>query len=270
LAQRLKARPNDAEGWTLLARSYSALGRFPEAVEAYSHASALTPEDPPLLADYADALAMAQGRPMAGKPTERVQSALAIDPANRKALALAATAALEGRDLDTALRHWKALAAQLPQGSDEARQVAQVISEVEAAKTRVGAKGSAVPGVQGRDGTASSQTSIRGRVDIDAALADKVALTDTVFVFARAAKGPRMPLAVLRLAAKDLPRDFALDDSMAMAAGAKLSSADAVVVEARISKTGNASPQPGDFFGQSAEIKPGTASVHITIDQTVK
>jgi len=105
LAQRLKARPDDADGWALLARSYQALGRFPEAADAYAHADALIPDNAALLADYADVLAMAQGRKLAGKPAALAQRALAIDPNHRKALALAATAALEARDLDGALAY---------------------------------------------------------------------------------------------------------------------------------------------------------------------
>ncbi len=100
-------------------------------------------------------------------------------------------------------------------------------------------------------------------------LASKVTLDDTVFVFARAVEGSRMPLAVLRLKARALPADFVLDDSMAMAAGAKLSSAPQVVVEARVSKGGGALPQAGDLFGRSGPVKPGAANVRIVIDQVV-
>ena len=78
-----------------------------------------------------------------------------------------------------------------------------------------------------------------------------------------------MPLAVLRIPAGELPKEFTLDDSMAMAPGAKLSGAAAVIVEARVSRSGNALPQPGDFAGRSAPIKPGAAGVQVTIDQVV-
>src|ERR1043166_3557429 len=130
LAQRLRARPDDAEGWALLARSYNALGRFPEAADAYSHATALVPNDASLLADYADALAMAQGRRLAGKPAELAAKALAIDPNHRKSLALAATAAMEARDFDGAIALWQRLRAQFPEGSDDAKRAASIIAEV--------------------------------------------------------------------------------------------------------------------------------------------
>ena len=277
LAQRLKSRPDDAQGWVLLARSYHALGRFPEAADAYAHADALIPDNAALLADYADALAMTQGRKLAGKPAALAQRALAIDPNHRKSLALAATAALEARDLDSALSYWRRLLAQFPQTSDDAKQITAIIAEIESTQR----EGKGLPDAGGkspqRAESASAATpakpstgaTIAGRVDISPALAARVALTDTVFIFARAVDGPRVPLAVLRIPAKDLPKEFTLDDSMAMAPGVELSRATAVIVEARISKSGNALPQSGDFSGRSAPVKPGAAGVKVTIDQVV-
>ena len=277
LAQRLKSRPDDAQGWVLLARSYQALGRFPDAADAYAHADALIPGNAALLADYADVLAMAQGRKLAGKPAALAQRALAIDPIHRKALALAATAALETRDLDGALAYWRRLLAQFPQASDDAKQITAIIAEVESAKREgkiIPAPGGnalqrAEPAGAAAPPTPSTGATIAGRVDISPTLAAKVALTDTVFIFARAVDGPRVPLAVLRIPAKELPKEFTLDDSMAMAPGARLSGAAAVIVEARISKSGNARPQSGDFSGRSAPVKPGAAGVKVTIDQVV-
>jgi cytochrome c-type biogenesis protein CcmH len=282
LAQRLKQRPDDADGWVLLAHSYQALERFAEAADAYAHADALIPNNASLLADYADTLAMAQGRRLEGAPAALIQRALAIDPKHKKALALAATVALETRDLDTSIAYWRRLAAELPAGSDEARQVADVIAEVDAAKREgngsstapskraaANAPPASAPSASRGGGTGTAGSAISGRVDLNAALASKVALNDTVFIFARAAEGQRMPLAVLRIPAKELPRDFSLDDSMSMAPGVKLSAASSVIVEARISKSGNALPQPGDLFGRSAPLKPGATGVRITIDQVV-
>ena len=275
LAQRLQSRPDDAEGWVLLARSYAALGRFADAANAYARADALIPDNSALLADYADALAMAQGKRLAGKPAELIRRALAIDPQHRKALALAATAALEARDLDGALAYWRRLLAQFPEGSDDARQINTIVAQIESAKR----DGRTVSGPADKAPLRTDQpaiakqapagATIAGRVEIAPALAAKVALTDTVFIFARAVDGPRVPLAVLRVPARELPRQFTLDDNMGMAPGVKLSAAAAVIVEARISKSGNALPQPGDFSGRSAPIKPGATGVTVTIDQIV-
>jgi cytochrome c-type biogenesis protein CcmH len=90
-----------------------------------------------------------------------------------------------------------------------------------------------------------------------------------VFVFARAAEGPRMPLAILRKQVKDLPVEFALDDSMAMAPNMKLSSFAEVVVGARVSRSGNATPQSGDLEGLSRPVKVGASGVAVVIDNTL-
>ena len=263
LAKRLEQRPEDAEGWALLARSNYALGRFSQAAEAYAKADALTPANADLLADYADALGMAQGRRLSGKPVALIERALAIDPGHAKALALAATAAMEERSPDKAIAYWRRLAAELPPGSDEARQVAGVIAELGGAAHAANTQQTAAS----ENGAAGG--AISGRVSVSSALASKVGSTDTVFIFARAPAGPRMPLAAMRIPARELPRDFTLDDAMGMAAGPKLSAAGEVIVEARVSRTGNALPQPGDLFGRSAAIKPGAKDVSITIDQIV-
>lgn len=281
LAARLKQHPEDADGWVLLGRSYQALERFPESADAYAHANALVTSDPNLLADYADVLAMTQGRKLTGKPAELVDRALAIDPQHKKALALAATAALEAHDLPKSLAYWQRLARELPEGSDEARQVTVVMAEIDAAQHE-GKLPAPASGGQSAPRVAEPATApamvastkpnagaISGRVDIAPTLTPKVALSDTVFIYARAAEGSRMPLAVLRIAARELPKDFSLDDSMSMAPGVKLSTAPSVIVEARISKSGNAIPQPGDLFGRSGPLKPGTVGLRMTIDQVV-
>ncbi|HEX3632100.1 MAG TPA: c-type cytochrome biogenesis protein CcmI [Casimicrobiaceae bacterium] len=264
LERRLERHPDNAEGWALLARSYYALGRFPAAAEAYTKALALAPDNPDLLADYADTLGMLQGRHLAGKPLALVERALAIDPQHGKALALAATAAMEAHDRAKALAYWRRLAALLPPGSEDATQVAAVIAELgggasDAVKT--------TPAPAQAAGASNAGT-ISGRVAVSPTLAAKVVPTDTVFIFARASAGPRMPLAVMRIPASELPKEFTLDDAMGMA-GMKLSTASEVVVEARVSRSGNALAQSGDLFGTSAPVKPGAAGLRITVDQVV-
>jgi cytochrome c-type biogenesis protein CcmH len=110
---------------------------------------------------------------------------------------------------------------------------------------------------------------VAGTIDIAPTLAPRVSGGDTLFVYARASGGPRMPLAVWRTQAGSLPRAFTLDDSMAMAGGSKLSEAPSVVVEARISRSGDATPRPGDLVGRSGDVKPGAKDVRIVIDQAV-
>jgi cytochrome c-type biogenesis protein CcmH len=238
-----------------------------------------------VLADWADSLAMANGKNLSGKPYELVQRAIAIDPTHNKALALAGTAALNGGDYATALKHWQALAALVPPGGDEAKQVASVIAEVRERAAAAGkplpdtpaalskapvavarAPAAAVPAVPAPMANAGG-ASVSGTVSLAPELAAKLAATDVLFVYARPESGSRMPLAVLRVPASELPRNFTLDDSMAMAPTAKISMAQAVIIEARISKSGGAALQPGDLVGTSAAVKPGAKGLKIVIDK---
>lgn len=110
---------------------------------------------------------------------------------------------------------------------------------------------------------------IGGTVALAPALVAKASPDDVVFIFARAAGSNGMPLAVLRRQVKDLPLDFTLDDSLAMVPASKLSNVSQAVVTARISKTGDAIPQPGDLSGQSAAVPVGTQGLRIVIDSVV-
>lgn len=116
------------------------------------------------------------------------------------------------------------------------------------------------------EATESAETAISGTVELASDLAGKVARNDTIFIFARAAQGPRMPLAVFKSYVMDLPISFTLDDSMAMRPQLKLSGFDQVVVVARVSKSGTPMPQSGDMEGTTLPIKPGTKDLHIVID----
>jgi cytochrome c-type biogenesis protein CcmH len=271
LAQRMKANPSDPKGWLLLARSYGVMGRFQEAAAAYSEAAQRMPADADFYADWADAVAMAQGKKLAGKPEELVKQALDADPKNRKALALAATALLERGEVDAALARWRELRQLVTPGSDEARMVDGVIAEVETnrrglANTAAGAAGGRVHAGRTAD---RSSGAVSGRVELDTKLAANVAPNDTVFIVARAAEGSRVPLAVKRMRAHELPADFRLDDSMGMMPEAKLSVTPRIVVEARVSKSGNAITRSGDLRGISAPVAPGAREIRIVVNEIV-
>jgi len=265
LAARLKDNPEDAEGWMMLGRSYAALGRYGEASEAYAKAAARMPRDAQLLADYADALAMAQGRTLQGEPEKIILRALAIDPDNVKALLLAGTAAFNRNAYPAAIRHWERVLRLIPAESDMVQRVQASIAE---ARSLAGSPDGKTQVAKPAPSQGGSRVS--GVVTLAPELAGKVAPGDTVFIFARAAEGPRMPLAILRKRASDLPAEFTLDDSMAMSPQMKLSAFPRVVIGARVSKTANAAPSPGDLQGLSAPVKVGAKGVAVTIDNELR
>lgn len=129
LAQRLEKNPQDAQGWVMLGRSYTALGRFSDATVAYAKATELVANDAQLWSDYADVQAMANGKRLQGKPAELIHKALQVDPNNRKALALAGTAAFETRNYPAAVEYWERLLKLLPEDSQVYQSVSASISE---------------------------------------------------------------------------------------------------------------------------------------------
>ncbi|OGA54191.1 MAG: c-type cytochrome biogenesis protein CcmI [Betaproteobacteria bacterium RIFCSPLOWO2_12_FULL_62_13] len=273
LAARMEKEPENVEGWIMLARTYNVLGRFDAAARAYANAVARSGSNAVLLADYADALAMAQGRRLEGEPEKIIQRALTIDPRNVKALALAGTAAFERRDYAGAVGYWERILQVAPDDSEIAQSVRASITEATNLAKQPGAGAAPVARAKGASAGDKPQAAggaVSGVVQIEPALAARVAPTDTLFVFARAEDGPRMPIAILRAQAKDLPLKFTLDDRSAMSSGVALSSQKRVIVGARISKTGSANPQPGDLEGLSAPVDVGSTSIAVVINAETK
>lgn len=268
LAQRLKDKPDDVEGWSMLARSYSVLGKHEDALKAYEKAVSLRKDDPTLLADYADSMAVNSNNSLEGEPMKLVERALKLDPKNLKALYLAGTAAYNKKDYANAVKLWEKLAEVGPPGNVFVREVEPAIAE---ARSLAGMPPAAKPLDAAPKAGAAATGSVSGTVTIAAALAKQAQPEDTVFVFARAAEGSRMPLAIMRKQVKDLPISFNLNDSMAMSPSSAISTASGkIVVGARVSKSGNAMPQAGDLVGQSQPVAVGASNLQIEIKEAVK
>jgi cytochrome c-type biogenesis protein CcmH len=272
LKQRLGTNPNDGPGWALLARSYVELGRHSDAVAAFEKAQKLIPDDAQLLLDYADALAMANGRNLTGRPEQLVKQALAIDPRNVKGLMLAGTIAYERRDYRDALSHWEQAQKAMPRDA-EPEVIRELAANVQEARDLLGLPAVSVREQQQRSAEAGArlspagkERSISGTVTIASKLAGKASPTDTLFVFARSKEGPPMPVAIVRAVARELPLRFQLDDSTSPMPARKLSEAGEVVVIARLSRSGEAAPKSGDLQGISRPVKPGVQDLQIAID----
>jgi cytochrome c-type biogenesis protein CcmH len=283
LAARVEKNPDDPKAWMVLARSYRAMGRPADSAKAFEHlGSEMLDRDPVLLTEYADVLATVANGDLQGKPLKLVQQALAVDPNNAMALSMSATAAYQRKDMKTAAAQWQQLLPMLPPESDYAKFIVQTLAEIRGgtAGAAVGAAGATASAPAAAAARASSPStaaatkapaaaaaSVSGRVTLSPALASKVQPGDTVFVFARAPQGPRMPLAVKRGLVSDLPMDFVLDDSTAMSPDFKLSSVPEVRIEVRVSRNGSATPSAGDLIGQGPVVKPGATGVAVQIDQ---
>lgn len=257
LVVRLRQQPNDPQGWAMLAKAYMALGRGNDAIMAYDRAVLLAPDNASLLAEYAHALSASNNNSFTGRPRELIAQGLKLEPDNPRILALAGSAAFEAREFNAAIGYWEQLLVQVPKESEITDEIVASINAARAASRQ--------------KPTATADTSVSGTVSLSDSLRDKAAAGDTLFIYARAAgdNAPKMPLAVWRGAAKDLPKNFTLDDSMAMTPAMVLSKFEQVTVEARVSKSGNAIAQSGDLSGASVTVKPGTKDVKIFIDRVV-
>lgn len=272
LAARLAKNPDDARGWVMLARSYYVMQRIPEAVTAYAKAVEMTRDNADLYADYADALAMSQGRNIQGKPLELVNEALKLNPTHAKALAMAGTEAFYRKDYPGAIAFWEKLLPQLPPESEMAKSIEGGIAEAkDLGKSMPARRAGAVVAEANAPpaGKSASAASVSGRITLGQAVASQAGPEDTVFVVARAQNGPRIPLAVLRRRVADLPFEFKLDDSLAMSPELKLSGFNEVIITARVSKSGNAITQKGDLQGMSTPVKVGAHGLQIVIDTVV-
>ncbi len=266
LRDKLQREPDNVEGWLLLARSYVTQQRYGDAAMAYERAYELRPNDGRLMADYAEALALANGSRLDGLPTDLAGRALKLEPDNPKALWLSGMAAMQRGEREVAVAHLQRLQELLPPGSEGAQLVRSFLEQ---------AIGNAVASPEpSRPAPPSTATAGGARLEVkvalDPTLAARAAPKDTVFIYAQASQGPRMPLAIVRQQVQALPATVVLDDSMAMTPAMKLSQFDKVVIGARISKSGIATPQSGDLEGSSGIITLDTTkSVDVIIDRVV-
>jgi cytochrome c-type biogenesis protein CcmH len=272
LAARLQDKPDDLRGWILLARSYESLNRYADALVAYGNARRLSGDNPELLADYADALVMANGGRFNDEAAGLLQKAVEAQPDNVKALWLMGHWKNQQGSYTEALTYWQRAAALLPAGSEDTTVIAQQISQVQ---QRLGITPAApaptvAAATTGGGAPAAAGHAISVTVALDPTLAAQAAPESTVFIYARAVQGPRMPLAIIRRQVKDLPVTVTLDDSLAMSPAMTLSNFDQVTVGARVSASGNAMPQSGDLEGSQSPVSVASpGSVAITIDRKV-
>ena len=286
LENKLQADPNNLEGWVILARSRGLQRNYPAAVTALEQALKLAPGHPDILADLADATAMAQGEKMAGRPMQLVAEALKSDPRHQKSLALAATGAMQAGQREEAVRLWRTLQSQFTPDQPDYAQIDNILAQLgeapatQGANTAGAAPASAAPGAaQAQAPAASAATAsgavIRGQVALSPAALERLRkqpapASAVLYILAKAVDGPPMPLAVLRLPLTDLAAGrmvaFQLDDSQAMNPQLSLSKFKQVSVEARVSMSGNAIRQPGDWSAVRSPVAVGTEGVPLQIE----
>jgi cytochrome c-type biogenesis protein CcmH len=253
LRERMEANPENAQGWFLLGRTYMRLQQYADAVYAFERVVDLLPNEAAGLLSLADAMSMRDGRQVGARAVELLERALSIEPDSVTALWLLGNAAMDRGDTATALGYWQRAYPLLTEEPAMQADLGQMI-------TQAGGELPATP------------SAIVVEVALAPALMEQVAATDTLFVLARAASGPPMPLAVARHQVAELPLRVTLTDAMAMMPAMKLSSFDQVRVTAKISKSGRAGAEPGDLTAPDVLVDSASPpeSVRVLIDQVVE
>lgn len=266
LAERMKANPNDAEGWVMLGKSYKYLQQYPKAAEAFAEAYKLLGDKPDIMLAYADALAFANGEQLAGKPAELVFKVLEKEPDNVTALWYGGMAKAQAGDAAAGIKLWRKVVALLPPDSPARQETQELLAKLE----------SSVPAAQettvkSTPDSQASATTLTVQVSLSPKLQAAATPNDTVFIYAQALSGPKMPLAIVRKQVADLPVTVSLTDAQAMQPGMKLSAFATVKLLARISKSGNAIAEPGDLLGTIEQVATtGSHPQSLVIDTQIK
>ncbi len=263
LAAKMEQDPSNLKGWAMLARSYKVMGRPKDAEKAYDRAGSYLDTDPQLLADYADVSASNANGSFEGKPQAIINRALKADPNNMMALWLAGTADYNRGDYKGAVQVWGRLAKLLPADSEDMKMIQGSIME---ARGKANLPPEPLVSQATSPVAAVSSKNINGTVEINPDLKSRIKPDYIVMVIARA-PGARMPVAIMRGKAADLPLRFVLNDALAMTPDALISNLSEATIEVRISKSGQAKAEPGDLYSEIQTVKVGTNNLKVVVDQ---
>jgi cytochrome c-type biogenesis protein CcmH len=241
---RLQQKPDDVQYWFLLARAQMEVGNFAEAVKAYQRVLELDSKSAMIMAELAQALFLRDGNKTTSETVDLAKEALVLDPKNTMALGLLGIDAFGKKDYRAAIRHWQKSVDLLNPDSQGRRALVAGIEKAKQSYINEGGKA--------EDLIARSVYAIK----LSVSLGDKVKASpeQTVFVYARAWQGSPMPLAIARIKVSDLPVSIQLDESMAMSPSASLATATDIEVVARVSPSGSAKAEVGDWLVKQGPI----------------
>jgi cytochrome c-type biogenesis protein CcmH len=281
LEAHIEKNGGTAEEWAMLGRAHKYLGQNELAANAFAVSLEKNPDNAQLMLERAEMLALNNDRSFTDEATQLVEKAYELEPDNANVLWFAGVSAYQAGKYQQAIDRLLQL---LPSAQGEEEVMRSIIGIVSKSREKLIAAGEDVPeletllaikensvalapAVEAGESTAepaSTSLSLRVMVDINAEARGNFAADDLVFVYAKAKQGPRMPLAAQRITLADLPATVVLDDSMAMVAGMNLSAFDDLVISARVTKSGAAIAQSGDYVG-SVDVKSKTATEEIDV-----
>ena len=256
--QTTQKSPKDVEAWLTLARLHAAQNAHALAEQALAQVLSLAPE-PDLWIERAQMKALSAGGVYAGEPWQWIEDVLRTQPQHLNALVLAGSAALSEKKHEAAQKFWQQALSLVPANSEAADGLQQAVAKAGQLQEAQGAE------VKAAGSPADQRLLIQGEVRISPEVQSQIGAGATVFVYALAEDGSRRPVAIWRGTAAAWPVRFALSDSMGMGAPPLLSSLAQVRLVARISKTGSAQKQEGDFQVELPGVKTGVQGVVLSI-----
>ncbi len=298
LEARLVDNPDDLQGWTLLGRTYMNIGEFAKAQTALQRVNELEPSDPEMIIMLAEAGALQNDGDLTGEAQVLIKKALAVDPNYQRAQLLMGLSHQQLGEHEQALEIFLKLRENPNLNEQAIANLTQMVNQSRAALgqpleggLQAGLQAGLQPETNDPTSKADSGTTVNEsssnsasqsesagaaisvNVSLAASMQDQVDPGDSVFVFATASAGPPMPLAVVRLTVDQLPTTVQLDESQAMIPNMTLSAFPSITIGARVSKSGNAIAQPGDWFGEQLNVEGHTErsadAINIVIDQQV-
>ena len=270
LAQKLQTDSSDPQRWVMLGRTYRAMNQYDKALPAYQKALELRADDDIAL-ERAEVLALIRGGDFSGEPWAVIRQVLAKNARHFNGLALAGSASYAQGDYKKAIQYWQLARSELNENDEELKglDIALNTARERAGELAMAPKGPASSQATVPETVPASGAVLSGRVSIDPSVKAQIAPTDVVFVYATPADGQKMPLAIVRKTADNLPFDFVLDDSTAMNSASKLSSQTKVMLKVRISKSGEAMTRPGDWMGVLENVAVGSRNLKLVVNQQV-
>jgi len=259
LAEKLQDKPDNLQGWVMLGRTYRTLENFDAALRAYDSALKLSDDDD-LKLERIEVIAMQRQGQFEGEPWNVIREVLQRDPQHFGALLTAGSASYAEGKFAEALKYWEQARKPLDANNPD---LAGLESAIATVRERLG-----MPPAKAAP-AATSGLNVTGQVSLSASLKSKAGPNDVVFIYATPANGDRMPLAIFKTTVSQLPFNFTLDDSTAMAPDRKLSAAGEVMVKVRVTKSGNAMPQSGDLSGSLGPVKVGAKGLKLEIKDQI-
>ncbi|QDE29621.1 c-type cytochrome biogenesis protein CcmI [Shewanella polaris] len=251
---KVQAQPDDSQAWFSLGHAYISANQYDKAISAFDKVMELVGTQAELLGPKATALYYKANQQMSPAIQAIIDQSLALDPQDPSTLLLVGMDAFFTANYKKAIDAWQMI---LDSDRDDVDRTA-LMNAIQSANMRLGEDSSAMPNdANHKSVIANNEKTVAIEISISPDLADKVADTDTVFIFARSTQGPKVPLAATKISASSLPMTITLDDSTSMGGDVTLSSAQEVEVIAVLSKNGSVKPQSGDLKGMVKAVKVG-------------